>query len=171
MNPIKNTTIARCLLVLFTVTLSAALNAETKKTSLDYLRPITVYKSPSCGCCGGWVDHMNASGFSTRIQHPENLDKIKEDLGVSPQYQACHTSVKSGYFFEGHIPAEIVQHFLKEKPADAAGLAVPGMPMGSPGMDVSGNYRPYQVLKINKDGSSTAYARVSVNEITYLEKH
>ena len=77
--------------------------------------------------------------------------------------------LRADIFFEGHIPADVVQRFLKEKPEDVAGLAVPDMPMGSPGMDVPGRYRPYKVLKIHKDGSSTPYARVSIDGIVYLE--
>jgi hypothetical protein len=112
---------------------------------------------------------MESADFSVRVRQPENLDNIKKMLGISPVYQACHTSVKSGYFFEGHIPADVIKHFLKEKPTNVAGLAVPGMPMGSPGMDVPGRYRPYEVLIVYKDGSSTPYAQVSIDGIAYLK--
>lgn len=149
---------------------SAFVSADNVSLLRENSRPLTVYKSPSCGCCGAWIDHMKEADFSARVEHPDNLDAVKRQLGVSPQYQACHTSVKSGYFFEGHIPAEVVSQFLRESPENISGLAVPGMPMGSPGMDVSGHYRPYDVLKINKDGSSVPYARVSKDRIDYLEQ-
>jgi len=145
--------------------------ADNKKNSLESLRPITVYKSLTCGCCEEWVKHLKSADFAVRIRHPENLDSIKQTLNISPQYQACHTGVKSGYYFEGHVPAEVIQHFLEESPEDAAGLAVPGMPMGSPGMDVDGKYRPYEVLQINKNGSSSTYARVSIEGIIYSKQN
>jgi len=131
---------------------------------------MVVYKSPSCGCCGAWVEHITAAGFSTTIKHPKNLNAIKQTLGVAPAYQACHTATLQGYVFEGHIPAAVIQHFLANKPSDASGLAVAGMPMGSPGMDNGKPYRAYQVVKLNQDGSSTPYASVSDSNTTYLEK-
>lgn len=151
--------------------MSSSTYGDARNASLESLRPMTVYKSPTCGCCEAWINHLKSADFSVKIQHPENLDKLKKTLGISPPHQACHTGVKSGYYFEGHIPAEVVQHFLLKKPANAIGLAVPGMPMGSPGMDVDGKYSPYEVLEINKNGSSTIYARVSVEGITYSKKN
>ncbi|MGH1484758.1 MAG: DUF411 domain-containing protein [Cellvibrionaceae bacterium] len=150
------------------ITFSQNSKAESSLEKLrNQLRPMDIYKSPSCGCCDAWVDHLSEAGLRTRIHHPKNLDKVKRQLGISPQYQACHTGVKSGFFFEGHIPAEVVQHFLLHKPVNAIGLAVPDMPMGSPGMDVDGSYSPYDVLQINKNGSSSIYARVSIEGIIY----
>jgi hypothetical protein len=137
--------------------------------TLNMQAQMVVYKSPTCGCCGDWVDHMNAVGFMTKIQHPQDLNAIKETLGVAPVYQACHTATMQDYTFEGHIPADVIQKFLGNKPSNALGLAVPGMPMGSPGMDTNGNFRPYQVLQLNKDGSSTPYASVSARNTVYLE--
>lgn len=154
-----------CLVWLF---MSSSTYGDGRNSSLESLRPITVYKSPTCGCCEAWVKHLKSADFSVRIKHPENLDNLKKTLGISPPYQACHTGVKSGYYFEGHIPADVIRHFLEASPDDVAGLAVPGMPMGSPGMDVSSRYQPYEVLKINKDGRSMPYARVSVDGIVYL---
>jgi hypothetical protein len=137
-------------------------------TSAKIESPMVVYKSPSCGCCGAWIDHMKAEGFSTTTQHPKNLNTIKDQLGIQPRYQACHTATHSGYVFEGHIPADVIQHLLDNKP-DVIGLAVPGMPMGSPGMDTHRSFRPYDVLVLNKDGSSTPYARISADKTIYLE--
>ena len=155
-----------------------AVSAETRANSpaplnaLLQSKQLVVYKSPTCGCCGDWVDHMSEDGFSTKIQHPKDLNTIKDQLGIAPVYQSCHTATLQDYLFEGHIPAEVVKHFLTEEPKDAIGLAVPGMPLGSPGMDFGGdNYRSYQVLQLNKDGSSTVYGEVSGDKkITYREK-
>ncbi len=149
--------------------LSATTYSDEKGHTLNNPDHMVVYKSPTCGCCGGWANHMTEAGFSIAIHHPEDLNHIKDTLGVSPRYQACHTSVQDGYFFEGHIPADVVKRFLEEKPDNTVGLAVPGMPMGSPGMNVAGDYRPYEVLKIHRDGSSVPYARVSVDGVVFLE--
>ncbi|MGS2716877.1 DUF411 domain-containing protein [Eionea flava] len=133
-------------------------------------KSMMVYKSPSCGCCLAWMEHVNEAGFTTTVQHPKDLNTIKQSLGISPAYQACHTATWKNYVFEGHIPADVIQHFLTNKPRNALGLAVAGMPMGSPGMDTNRPYRAYQVLQLNQDGSSTPYANVSANNTTYLEK-
>ena len=157
--------------VLMVVTLIAIALVTTPFVNAEFSpkiqRPMLVYKSPTCGCCGAWVDHMNQADFTTKIQHPSNMNTIKDQLGISPVYEACHTAAHSGYVFEGHIPADIIKHFLAKKP-DALGLAVPGMPMGSPGMDLGGAFNPYQVLQLNKDGSSTPYAKVSASNTIYL---
>jgi hypothetical protein len=113
---------------------------------------------------------MKQMVFSPTIKHPNNLNTIKKELGIAPVYQACHTATLQGYAFEGHIPADVIRQFLAEKPSDVIGLAVPGMPMGSPGMDTNRKYRPYQVLQLNKDGSSTPYATVSASNTVYMEK-
>lgn len=155
--------------LLATALLAAALIYIPTANAEKIARPMVVYKSPTCGCCGAWVDHMNEAGFSTKIQHPNDMNTIKDQLGISPVYQACHTAAHKGYVFEGHIPADVIEHFLTKKP-DALGLAVPGMPLGSPGMDSDRAFRPYQVLQLNNDGSSTPYAKVSASKTIYLEK-
>ena len=110
--------------------------AVTKDPSVEKVR-LDIYKSRTCRCCNKWVRHVEASGFKTVVYHPENLNKLKSDNGISPRYQSCHTAVsKDGYVFEGHIPADIIQRFLANSPLNAIGLAVPGMPVGSPGMEV-----------------------------------
>lgn len=147
-------------------------NSTTSLNELLQSRSLVVYKSPTCGCCGDWVDHMNEAGFSAKIRHPQDLNTIKDQLGIAPIYQSCHTATLQNYLFEGHIPADIIKRFLAEKPNDAIGLAVPGMPLGSPGMDFGGNdYRSYQVLQLNKDGSSQVYGEVSGDKkISYRYK-
>jgi|TARA_B100001540_G_C15802205_1_gene640417 hypothetical protein len=122
---------------------------------------LAVYKSPDCGCCGLWMDHIESLGFITKTHHPADLNKIKHTLGVQRQYQSCHTAVSTeGYVFEGHIPAPVMQRFLAEKPQGALGLAVPGMPLGSPGMEMGNKRDDYDVLLLKKDGSSTVYERI-----------
>tara|TARA_R110002096_G_scaffold110249_1_gene241022 strand:+ start:1214 stop:1726 length:513 start_codon:yes stop_codon:yes gene_type:complete len=122
---------------------------------------LEVYKSPTCGCCSKWIDHVDAKGFKAATHHPNDLNLVKQQFGVAPQYQSCHTGVsKEGYIFEGHVPADIMQKFLAEKPKGALGLAVPGMPVGSPGMEMGDRYDDYDVLLLKNDGSSSVYARI-----------
>jgi|TARA_B100000745_G_C20150463_1_gene394462 hypothetical protein len=138
---------------------STTSNEQSKVTPSIQLN---IYKSPSCGCCGKWVEHMTNNGFSANIHHPDNLTSIKREKGIGTQYQSCHTAVsKDGYVFEGHIPAKYIQQFLKEKPDNVIGLAVPAMPLGSPGMEVDDKFTPYQVLLLKKDGSSEIYANIT----------
>lgn len=121
------------------------------------LPTVTVYKSPSCGCCGKWVEHMKESGFSVLIHDTENVAEHKVRLGVPLGMGSCHTAQVGGYVVEGHVPAADVKRLLSEKPK-AKGLVSPGMPQSAPGMD---NPRkiPYDVLLVGKDGGTTTYAR------------
>ena len=126
------------------------------------LTELDIYKSESCGCCGAWIEHMEDNNFSARIHHPTDLNDIKTRYGIDAQWQSCHTAVsKEGYVFEGHIPAKFIQQFLTRPPADAIGLAVPGMPLGSPGMEVNDRFMPYQIILLKKDGSTETYATVN----------
>ena len=106
---------------------------------------LEVYKSPYCGCCGSWVTHMRDAGFKVRVTNLEDLDPIKAKFGVERDLQSCHTGVIEGYVIEGHVPAGDVARLMLERPA-ATGLAVPGMPIGSPGMEQGGLKEPYQVV-------------------------
>lgn len=122
---------------------------------------LNVFKDENCGCCVGWIDHMQEAGFASKINHPRDLNGVKEELGVLPKWQSCHTAVtKGGYVFEGHIPAKYIEQFLASPPEGALGLAVPGMPLGSPGMEMGGRFTPYDVVLMNKDGSSSVFAHV-----------
>lgn len=119
---------------------------------------LVVHKSPTCGCCSLWVDHMKQAGFRAEIQLSDNVEPVKRRVGVPAGYGSCHTAEVGGYFVEGHVPAEDVQRLLKERP-DALGLTVPGMPMGSPGMEVpSGEVRPYTVFLVHRDGTVSPFA-------------
>jgi hypothetical protein len=104
---------------------------------------VTVHKDPNCGCCGGWVAHIESNGFTVRVVDSNELDHVKSRLGVPSDLAACHTAEADGYVLEGHVPAAAVQRFLTERP-QARGLAVPGMPSGSPGM--TGDYEEYDVI-------------------------
>ena len=99
---------------------------------------ITVSKDPTCGCCGGWVDHLKAEGFAVEVTETKAINRVKARLGVPSDLAACHTAEIAGYVIEGHVPAAAIRRLLAEKP-QAKGLAVPGMPVGSPGMEVEGS--------------------------------
>jgi hypothetical protein len=121
--------------------------------------PISVYKSPSCGCCSLWVDYMRKNGFEAKVQDVENIGALKLKLGVREEFSSCHTTEVGGYIVEGHVPVEAVQRMLKERPK-IAGIAVPGMPAGSPGMEVpSGKKDSYNILAFTSDGKTTVYDR------------
>lgn len=111
---------------------------------------ITVHKSPSCGCCEAWIEHLRNAGFTVEARDELNLDAVRARLGVPHKLAGCHTATVAGYVVEGHVPAEQVGRLLREKPA-FAGISVPGMPVGSPGMEGPGG-RPYQVLSWTRDG-------------------
>ena len=120
-----------------------------------------VYKDANCGCCEQWVDYAGDHGMHTKIAHPIDLSAAKDEYGIPPSARSCHTAVTNdGYVFEGHIPAKYVAQFLANPPVDAKGLAVAGMPMGSPGMEYQNKFDAYDVLQINNDGSTQVYARV-----------
>jgi len=118
---------------------------------------VMVYKSPSCGCCGGWVDHMRANGFTVAVKERDDLTPVKARLGVPDSLQSCHTAEVGGYVVEGHVPAADIRRLLTERPR-ARGLAVPGMPAGSPGMGDGGHREAYQVILFG-DGGHSVYAR------------
>lgn len=122
-----------------------------------------VYKTPTCGCCTLWVDHMRAAGYeiTARDVSQAELDRLKVQHGVPPSMYSCHTGLIDGYVIEGHIPAREVSRFLKERPS-VAGLALPGMPLGSPGMEVPGSRpRPYTVMTFDRAGQTKVFATVT----------
>lgn len=116
---------------------------------------MTVYLSPTCECCSGWVEHMEDHGFETDLQFSDDLEAVKEEAGVPRDLVACHTAVIGGYVVEGHVPADDVKRFLEEEP-EVAGLAVPGMPMGSPGME-GPRQDEYDVLAFQRDGETEVF--------------
>lgn len=121
---------------------------------------IQVYKSPTCGCCSAWIEHMRAAGFQAEVFDISDaeLQQRKTRLGVGPRLASCHTAIVNGYVVEGHVPAADIERMLKEKPA-IAGIAVPGMPVGSPGMEVPGRRADkYDVVAFTKSGTMTVFA-------------
>ncbi|HEY8507755.1 MAG TPA: DUF411 domain-containing protein [Steroidobacteraceae bacterium] len=119
---------------------------------------VDVYKTPTCGCCSKWVDHLREEGFEVRTTDMRDLTDIKARHGVPEQLASCHTALVAGYVLEGHVPGEDVQRLLEERPA-IAGVAVPGMPIGSPGMEIPGSHaQPYEVIAFRNDGSTQVFA-------------
>ena len=120
---------------------------------------MSVYRSASCGCCTQWGDHIASAGFRIDDHVAEDMDAVKKARGVSAQQASCHTAVVEGYMIEGHVPVSAIQRLLKERPK-IRGLAVPGMPIGSPGMEVAGvEPEPFKVLAIAHDGTTSVFAR------------
>lgn len=131
--------------------------APTPPTGDDAKKPtITVYKDPSCGCCKSWIEHLIKHGYRVDSKDTPEMTEIKRTLGVPDRLSACHTAVVNGYLIEGHVPATDIARLLKEKPK-VAGLAVPGMPMGSPGME-GPRTQHYQVLSFDKAGKTKVFA-------------
>ena len=117
---------------------------------------VTVYKSPTCGCCKKWVNHLEKNGFDVKAKNRKDLSSIKKQYGIGLKQQSCHTALVDGYVIEGHVPASDVERLLAEKP-DIRGLTVPGMVMGSPGME--GHRKDhYKVLAIDHQGQTSVYA-------------
>ena len=136
---------------------ASEISKQTSESNFELL----VHKTLTCGCCKMWVKHMEENGFTVNAKDHQSLVKIKEELKIEPEYRSCHTGVSSqGYFFEGHIPSKYVSQFLSENNPDAIGLSVPGMPLGSPGMEVEDRFTPYDVLVHFKDGSTKVYAEI-----------
>ena len=118
---------------------------------------VEAYKSPYCGCCAGWVEHMRQAGYEVTVHNTDNLNPIKQKHGVTRDIASCHTAFVGGYVIEGHVPAREITRLLREHPM-VAGLAVPRMPVGSPGMD-GGTPEPYDVLTFNGSGGTSVFAR------------
>jgi len=114
---------------------------------------MTVYRSPTCGCCGKWIDHMKKQGFVIKDIQREDMDTLKRELGVPEELQSCHTARVGDYVVEGHVPAADVKKLLTDKPK-AIGLAVPGMVTGSPGMEMGGRKDPFEVIVFDRDGKT-----------------
>ncbi|WP_024304163.1 DUF411 domain-containing protein [Pseudogulbenkiania sp. MAI-1] len=117
----------------------------------------TLYKDPNCGCCTAWADHLKAKGITLQTEPSRELASVRSRLGVPSDLGACHTARIDGYTFEGHVPADLVQKVLRDKPKNLAGLAVPGMPPGSPGMEGMGKVA-YKVYAFDKAGKRFVYA-------------
>ena len=148
------------ILLFFSLSFSSLSFGENIDISGEELM-LLVHKTPTCGCCKMWMKHVEKNGFTAYGQDHQNLMKIKEKYNIEPQYRSCHTAVSSdGFIFEGHIPSKYIKQFLSEDHPEAIGLSVPGMPLGSPGMEVEDRFMPYDVLILFKDGTSKIYAEV-----------
>ena len=134
-----------CLAVVAGLGSAVVLQRQTPRTE------ITVYKSPTCGCCSKWEDHLRKAGFEVSSRVVDDVDKVKGENGVPTSLHSCHTAVVGGYVVEGHVPADAIQKLLREAPRGVNGIAVPGMPIGSPGME-GPNPESYQVLSFGEGG-------------------
>ena len=132
-------------------------DAAMPDTSRETGPQMTVYRSASCGCCTSWGSHIASAGYRIEDHVTEDMDAVKKAHGVSPQQASCHTAVVEGYVIEGHVPASDVEKLLTERPK-AKGLAVPGMPGGSPGMEGAAK-EPYSTILFKNDGSASVYSR------------
>jgi len=118
---------------------------------------LTVMKSPYCGCCAKWIEHVQQHGFTVKVVDTEDMASVKKRLGVPDRLASCHTTMAGGYFIEGHVPAADIKRLLAQKPK-ATGIAVPGMPAGSPGMEAAGK-EPYATVLVRADGTTGIFAR------------
>ncbi len=140
------------------IALLPGLSRAATNTPTPIPTPLEVWKDPNCGCCQDWVDHMQANGFAVKV-HDTGNNAVRARLGLPQKLGSCHTALVGGYVVEGHVPASDVRALLQQKPK-ALGLAVPGMPVGSPGMDgpAYGDRRdPYDVLLVAHDGSTRVF--------------
>lgn len=137
---------------------AAGLMLVARRADARVLREaVKVRKNPGCGCCDDWARHLTAAGFEVSVVEDPALDAYRDEIGVPRALRSCHTGVVGDYVFEGHVPADLMQRVLAEKPA-VRGLAVPGMPLGSPGME-GPTKQPYDVIAFRADGRTTVYAK------------
>lgn len=120
-------------------------------------RAITIYKDPNCGCCKEWVEHVRKAGFVPTVHDTTDMASVKSSMGVPKTLESCHTARIGSYTIEGHVPADLITRLVKEKPV-GRGLAVPGMPAGSPGMEMGGRKDKYDIMLFDKSGKSRVYA-------------
>lgn len=140
--------------------LLSALAAPALAQSPPKPTEVEVYKSPTCGCCNDWIKRLEANGFHVNATNVPDSRHYRARLGMPHKFGSCHTALVSGYVIEGHVPAREIKRLLREKPR-ALGLSVPGMPVGSPGMDgpeYAGHVDPYDVLLVKVDGSASVFA-------------
>lgn len=148
-------TTTRSALAAIVLTLGVA--AGVVVTAQSSAPTIVVYKTPTCGCCSKWVEHLKANGFTVMAQNRDDLTPIRRQHGVPQAVTSCHTALVGSYVVEGHVPAADVKKLLQEKP-DVKGISVPGMPIGSPGME-GPNPQKYDTLAFTSDGKTSVFAR------------
>lgn len=152
----KNKRTRRALLALAAVAGIAGLGALPHILAAATRTKVTVWKTPNCGCCKDWVAHLQGNGFDVVSHDVKETTSQRNELRLPAKYGACHTATVNGYVLEGHVPAREIQRLLRDKP-EAIGLAVPGMPMGSPGMETGTAADAYDVLLVLKDGSASLF--------------
>ncbi|HAC28244.1 DUF411 domain-containing protein [Marinobacter sp. tcs-11] len=136
--------------------LIAAMGFSTTALAGGAAQSIHVYKSPTCGCCGDWIDHLEENGFDVTATNSDDMGKIKAEAGLIPGLGSCHTAFVDGYVIEGHVPADDIKRLLAEAPK-ATGLSVPGMPAGSPGMEMGDRKDHYKVILFNDQGQTRIF--------------
>ncbi|MCL1477738.1 MULTISPECIES: DUF411 domain-containing protein [unclassified Marinobacter] len=139
------------------IILGASLSLGSALVSAETERNIHVYKSPTCGCCTDWVKHLEDNGFEVEISEVDNVTPVKIEAGLTPALASCHTAFINDYVIEGHVPADDIKRLLTQAP-QARGLSVPGMPAGSPGMEMGDRKDTYQVLLFNANGQTQVFA-------------
>ncbi|WP_194437062.1 DUF411 domain-containing protein [Vibrio fluminensis] len=132
-------------------------------TATAWAADVINHKSPYCGCCTEWTKHMQDAGFTVEEKLHDDMNAVKQNLGLDPKLASCHTAEIGGFVFEGHIPADDIKAFLANPPKNAKGLAVPGMPMGSPGMEYGNEKDSYSVYAYNERGQVFEYRRYQGN--------
>ena len=143
--------------ILATALLAGTLAWQGGAFAADTALPaVTVYKSPSCGCCEKWIEHLRAAGFPVEAYDHRHLDRVRAQLGVPRAMAGCHTAQVGGYAVEGHVPADRIRRLLEEQP-EVVGISVPGMPVGSPGMEGAGGHE-YRVFAWRRDGSTSVFS-------------
>ena len=139
--------------------LAAAALLSNTSAALPKPVSVTVYKDPMCGCCTKWVDHLRANGYATQVHDRSDMDALKDSLGVPKGLRSCHTAVVGRYVVEGHVPAADVKRLLASAPTTVIGLAVPDMPVGSPGMEMGERVDRYEVIAFGAKGKTHVFAR------------
>ena len=147
--------IMKLMFILLMFNFSVAAEVEVNQT-----KPIeiTVYRSPTCGCCSKWIKHLEENQFNIKDIVSDDMQAIKEKYGVPRNMASCHTAIVDGYVIEGHVPARDIKRLLKIKPK-VIGISVPGMPSGTPGMEMGGRKDPYQVISFDKEGKYEVFSR------------
>ena len=142
---------------LISLAVGAMASTAIPALAANTLPPVEVYKNPSCGCCGTWVDDLKAAGFDVKVTMVDDTSGARKKCGLPHKFGSCHTAVVAGYVVEGHVPANDIKKLLAMKPV-AVGVAVPGMPVGSHGMEMGSRKDPYQVLLVDKQGRERVFS-------------
>ena len=138
---------------------SASEPAQSSPVARKALLPIEVHRNPACGCCMKWVAHLREAGFQVNVHEHDDMQAVKQEMGVPKAMHSCHTAKVGDYFVEGHVPASDIKRLLSDKPS-ARGIAVPGMPLGSPGMEApDGTVQPYDVQLVGHNDATQVYSR------------